>query len=266
MFNKLFFKRPKGSLIAILSFLTAISAVSSKEYGGIITVIIAIFSCLFFEFVGSSLQNREKFTWDGAVITGFIIGLVLSVDTSWVVILLTSGIAIGSKHVFRYKRKPIFNPAAFGLFAAIVIFSTEQSWWGVFADTNALLVILVLLSGYFIVNRVQKFNIFFSFLGCYFALLLIMAILHIGDASSAFRTPFVNSALFLGLFMATDPPTSPSKPKEQIAFGAICAIVGSIVYAIFGGLSYLYIGLLLANFLFFLVSYSRSKSREKPRL
>jgi len=36
---------------------------------------------------------------------------------------------IGSKHLFA-ARKPVFNPAAFGLFVSILLFHSSQSWRG----------------------------------------------------------------------------------------------------------------------------------------
>ena len=47
--------------------------------------------------------------------------------------------------------------------------------------------------------------------------------------------------------MLTDPPTSPAKVKDQIFFGILTAAVGSIVNGYFGGLMYIFIGLLVGN-------------------
>ncbi|MNY75989.1 hypothetical protein D3C86_2154330 [compost metagenome] len=50
--------------------------------------------------------------------------------------------------------------------------------------------------------------------------------------------------------MLTDPPTTPAKYKDQYIFGFICSVIGIVVYGIFGGLMYLFIGLLFGNLYF----------------
>jgi Na+-translocating ferredoxin:NAD+ oxidoreductase RnfD subunit len=133
------------------------------------------------------------------------------------------------------------------LLLSILFFQTGQSWWGAFGDLPAWTLVFLLIGGYVTINRINKFPQVFAFLGTYLVLLYIMGILHIGDASDALRPPFINAALFYAFFMLTDPPTSPAKVKDQIIFGILTAVVGAVVYGFFGGLMYLFIGLLLGN-------------------
>ncbi|MGO4273620.1 RnfABCDGE type electron transport complex subunit D, partial [Paenibacillus sp. TAF58] len=155
-------------------------------------------------------------------------------------------------------KKPIFNPAALGLFLSILFFQTGQSWWGAFGDLPTWTVAFLLIGGYIVTNRVNKFPQVFSFLGSYFFLLLMMGIIHVGDATDALRSPFINATLFFALFMLTDPPTSPAKNKDQVIFGILSAAVGAVIYGIFGGLMYLFIGLLIGNLYHLLVPKLRN--------
>jgi Na+-translocating ferredoxin:NAD+ oxidoreductase RnfD subunit len=98
-----------------------------------------------------------------------------------------------------------------------------------------------------VTDKVNKFPQVFTFLGVYLIVMLVLGLVHIGDTTDALRNPFINSTLFLGFFMVTDPPTSPAKYGEQMIFGFIAAIVSVIVYLIFGGLTFLLVGLLVAN-------------------
>jgi Na+-translocating ferredoxin:NAD+ oxidoreductase RnfD subunit len=252
-------KTPKGYVaIAIITYLL-IASIGSQDIKGIENGIVAIGASLVADVICCLFKQRKRIMPDGALITGLIIALILSSSTSWIVVAATSIIAILSKHFLVHKKKPIFNPAAFGLLMSIIFFQTGQSWWGSFADLPLWTMVFLLIGGYAVTNRVNKFPQVFSFFGTYFLLLLIMGILHGGDASDAVRSPFINAALFFALFMLTDPPTSPAKYRDQITFGALTAVVGSVVYAIFGGLMYLFIGLLLAN----TYHYLRTSSVER---
>jgi Na+-translocating ferredoxin:NAD+ oxidoreductase RnfD subunit len=123
------------------------------------------------------------------------------------------------------------------------------------------MIIFLLLGGYLVAERVNKFPQVFSFLGTFFVLLLLFGQVNTTAASDALRSPFINAALFFGFFMLTDPPTSPAKYKNQVLFGVLTAVAGMIVYVIFGGLTYLFIGLFAGN----LYSYRIKASKVAPQ-
>jgi Predicted NADH:ubiquinone oxidoreductase, subunit RnfD len=236
---------PKTCVLIILLIMTGI--VAFAEPAGILNVGAAAMTALLLDGIIFKLQSRKKLFSDGGVITGLIVALVLGSSTPWHIVAETTAIALISKHFLKINKKPIFNPAALGLLIAIFLFSSEQSWWGAFADLPVWSVAFLLIGGFLITERVNKFPQVLAFLGGYFVFLLIMGSIGMAQASDALRPPFINSALFLAFFMVTDPPTSPGKYKNQIWFGIITAFASIIIYLIFGGLSYLLIGLLLAN-------------------
>ncbi|WKB37068.1 RnfABCDGE type electron transport complex subunit D [Terrilactibacillus sp. S3-3] len=94
-----------------------------------INIFIAVFFALFFDFVVAWFYHRSKWFSDGALITGLIIGGILSPQTPWYVVIFTTASALLFKHVFKDKRKPIFNPAAAGLLVNTLFFANGQSWW-----------------------------------------------------------------------------------------------------------------------------------------
>lgn len=209
--------------------------------------------------------KRKLFVPDGAIVTGLIVAMVLSSSTPWYICSIITGVALLSKHLLAYKRKPVLNPAAFGLFIALEFFSSMQSWWGGLSMLPVQWLLLLLVGGYWVTQKVNKFPQVLTFLGTYFLLSLLMGILHYGDAADAIRTPFINSVLFLAFFMLTDPPTSPALYKDQIQFGAIAAVVSVVIYSVFGGLAYLLLGLLVANVWWFLVSKTPSTATAKNK-
>ncbi len=246
-----FLKTPKGYVLAILVGLTLIAALRPQDHLGLLNAIVAVATGLVFDAGVALLQRRKKLFSDGAVITALIVADVLSHTTPLYIVAATTAVALLSKHVLKVGRKPIFNPAAFGLLFAIVVFATGQSWWGSLALLPTWLILLLLAGGLLITERVNKFPQVLAFLGTYFALLLVMAIFHLGLPSDtpgdALRIPFVNSALYLAFFMLTDPPTTPAPYRQQILFGVIVAGVGTVIFAMSGGLAYLLVGLLVGN-------------------
>ncbi|MEH7502001.1 RnfABCDGE type electron transport complex subunit D [Neobacillus drentensis] len=255
--NKLL-KTPKGYVtIAMVAYLV-IASIGSKTIMGMINSFIAVSAALVVDFLICVMTNRKS-SRDGTVITGLIISMILSFTTPRIIVAGTAVIAILSKHLFVFKKKPIFNPAAFGLLVSIFIFHTGQSWWGAFGDLPWWMILLLLIGGFMVTERVNKFPQVFTFLGTFFVLLFLMGIFHIGSAADALRPPFINAALFFGFFMLTDPPTSPAKYKDQVMFGLLSAVSGTIIYGIFGGLTYLFIGLLIGN----LYSYRNKRSTSK---
>ncbi|MFD0681380.1 MULTISPECIES: RnfABCDGE type electron transport complex subunit D [unclassified Paenibacillus] len=238
---------PKGYVIISMVAFLLIATIWSLDIGGIYNAIIAVGVSSAVDYLCSRIAKRKRALPDSAVITGLIIALILSTTTSWYMVAAASIMAILSKHLLVYKKKPIFNPAAFGLLLSILFFRTGQSWWGAFGDIPVWTIVLLLIGGYMVTNRVNKFPQVFSFLGMYFILLLFMGLINIGDATDALRPPFINASLFFALFMLTDPPTSPAKYKDQVIFGILSAVVGVVIYGFYGGLMYLFIGLLAGN-------------------
>jgi Na+-translocating ferredoxin:NAD+ oxidoreductase RnfD subunit len=252
-------KTPKGFVtMAMISYLI-IASIGSMDMKGIKDGFVAVFVSVLVDIVCNIIKKRKWNMPDGAVITGLIISLILSTMTSFGIIAATAGIAILSKHLLVYKKKPIFNPAALGLLISVPIFQTGQSWWGAFGDLPAWTILFLLAGGYKITSRLNKFPQVFSFLGTSFILLFLMGHFNIGDAVDALRPPFINATIFFGFFMLTDLPTSPVKDKDQIIFGILTALTGTIIYGIFGGLMYLYIGLCIGNLYYFLKKRSASK-------
>ncbi|MDU0204060.1 MULTISPECIES: RnfABCDGE type electron transport complex subunit D [Paenibacillus] len=250
-------KKPKSYVIICLVAFLVIAEVLLSDIKGIYNVIIALVTAVGMDGICFLFGKRKKWLADGAVITGFIIGLILSTTTSWYLVAITVIMAILSKHLIVFKKKPVFNPAAFGLLLSILFFQTGQSWWGAFGDLPVWTIGFLLVGGYVVTNRVNKFPQVFAFLSAYFLLLLLMGFMHVGEAADAFRPPFINASMFFALFMLTDPPTSPVSNKDQVIFGVLSAIVGVVIYGFFGGLMYLFIGLLISN------AYQVVRSRKK---
>ncbi len=242
-----FFRSPKATLLFLLLLLIGIAGIWMNMKRNLYHAGVSVLAAVVIELVIMALLRRKPKFPDGAIITGLIVGLVLSSMNPWYWTAATSAIAVISKHTLKVKRFPMFNPAAFGLLAAIFLFSGVQDWWGGLSGLPAWCIAIVLIAGIRMTKKVNKSPQVLSFLGFYFILLLILDIKHIGVLSGLYRMPMINSVLFFAFFMLTDPPTSQAKVKNQVFFGFVTAVVSVAAYLYTGGLDFLLIGLLTAN-------------------
>ncbi|REE66740.1 NQR2/RnfD/RnfE family subunit of NADH-ubiquinone oxidoreductase [Paenibacillus taihuensis] len=260
-------KTPKTYILIAIVVYLSIASWATRSMAGIENGGIAAGTAIVVDVLFALIKKRKRIMPDGAAITGLLVAMILSLNTAWFIIACTAALSIISKHLLVYKKKAIFNPAAIGLFLSIPIFHAEQSWWGAFGDLPGWYIPLLLIGGYAVTNRVNKYPQVFAFFLITFAMTLAMAYFHKGDAFDALRPPFINATLFFGCFMLTDPPTSPAKIRDQVVFGVIAAITGSVIYGLYGGLMYLFIGLLAGNVFHLLMqrlTANRPKSSSKP--
>ncbi|MBS4214823.1 MULTISPECIES: RnfABCDGE type electron transport complex subunit D [Neobacillus] len=260
MTAKKWLKTPKGYVTFALIIYLLIASIGSKDIMGIKNAFVAVFVSVIVDILCRTVKKRKWSMPDSAIITGLIISLILSTTSSVGVITATAVMAILSKYLLVYKKKPIFNPAAIGLLLSVLFFHSGQSWWGAFGDLPAWTIAFLLMGGYAITNRVNKYPQIFAFFGTSFLLLLLIGYFNIGGETDALRPPFINATLFFGFFMLTDPPTSPGKDKDQVIFGILTAVAGTLIYGLFGGLTYLYIGLVIGNLYSFLKKRLASKA------
>jgi len=177
-----------------------------------------------------------------------IVAMVLRAQEPWYVTTLTSVTAILSKYIFRSRTANIFNPAALAIILSFYVFHTEQNWWGALPELPPNVTPLLVACGIFITDRVNKMPLVLSFFGTYYLLFTVTAF--VGDprrVSEVFRTPDLQAALYFAFIILTDPPTSPTKYRDQLMCGAIVATVSFVVFESLGAVYYLLAGVLVGN-------------------
>ncbi|HTE84781.1 MAG TPA: RnfABCDGE type electron transport complex subunit D [Dehalococcoidia bacterium] len=256
-----FLRSPKGYLILVLIGLAVLAAPSTVMASAATCLAAAILGAGAVELACVRLEERLWRIPSSALLSGLIVGLVLSAQEPWYVAASAGVFAIASKHLLRRHRSHIFNPAAVGLLAVFFLFSNGQSWWGAFANLPLASVIVVLAGGMLVSNRANKLPASLAFLGTYVSLFTLVAILgHGADVADVFRAPFVNMAVFFGFMMLTDPPTSPLRFPAQVWFGVSVAVVCFGAFVATHGLYYLLAGGLVGN-----LGYAVSKSIDLMR-
>lgn len=243
-----FFRTPKGLLILVLTLLAALAAAS----GGIRQIAPGLASAVIAASLFDGLILRVKSqAWEfpsGAILTGLFVAMVLSPFEPWYVGAVTSAVAIAGKYMFRTRSANIFNPAALALVATFYVFNTAQNWWGALPEMSILGVAILIITGVFIADRVNKMPIVLAFLGAYFALFTASAfVANPARVAEIFRTPDLQAALFFAFFFLTDPPTSPVRYPGQVIVGVLVALASFAIFEWIGAAYYLLAGVLVGN-------------------
>jgi Na+-translocating ferredoxin:NAD+ oxidoreductase RnfD subunit len=196
------------------------------------------------------LRTRQWQFPSGALLTGLIVAMLLSPHEPWPVVAITAAVGVASKYVMRTRSANIFNPAAFGIVATYYVFDTGQSWWGALPDLPAWTVVILLASGVFIADRVNKLPLVLTFLGVYWLCFTVTAFIgspvHVAEI---YRAPDLQMALYFAFFILTDPPTSPVKYRDQVICAVLVALVSFAVFEWVGAAYYLLAGVLAGNVL-----------------
>lgn len=243
-----FFRTPKGLLTVVLVTLTAVAMTVEGARHAWPQLTAAVVAAMIIDAPILRLRQGEWEFPSGALLTGLIVAMVLSPEEPWHVGAITAGVGVISKYIARTRSANIFNPAALGLVATFYLFETGQSWWGALPDAAWYGFILLLGTGIFITDRVNKAPLVLSFLGAYYLLFTITTFA--GDPSplvEIYRTPDLQAVLYFAFFILTDPPTSPPKYRPQMVCGVIVACVSYGVFEWIGAAYYLLAGVLAGN-------------------
>lgn len=243
-----YFRTPKGLTIIALVVILIPAMLGEGALLVLPELSAAIAAAMLVDAVALRIREGEWVFPDGALLTGLIVGMILSPHEPWHVSAIASAAGVLSKYAFRVRRANVFNPAALALLLSYFVFQTGHSWWGALPDVTPFALVFLFATGIFIANRVGKMPLVLAFLGIYYTLFTIAAF--VGDAGQVaelYRAPDLHMALFFAFFMATDPPTSPPKPRDQLTYGVIAAVTSFATFELTGGVYFLLVGLLVAN-------------------
>src|SRR4030088_163221 len=87
--------------------------------------VISIGGCLFFQYSMDSIRAKrflslsEFSKWGFSVLISAMSLCLLLKTNYWMISLLAAFLTVGSKFIFRYNKKHLFNPSAFGIIASI---------------------------------------------------------------------------------------------------------------------------------------------------
>lgn len=162
-----------------------------------------------------------------ALITALGLTLLLRAD-HYSTMVLAGSLAILSKFLFRVDCKHFFNPANFGIIAALVL--TPDAWvspgqWG----DDGWYALLFAGTGGIVLKRVGRWDTTVTFLGAY-AFLEAIRNLWLGWTWDVFCHRLMSGSLLLfALFMITDPRSIPNARISRLLWAGCIAVVTFIL-------------------------------------
>ncbi len=125
-------KSIKTQVIVFLSAFAIYLSFKDKDTLFLFTTFIAVISAVVVDSATLFFKNKKLSITDSSVISGLIIGYVLSPYNPWWIFTLASLAAICSKYLIQIHKKHLFNPAALGIFLTVILFGASTQWKGTY--------------------------------------------------------------------------------------------------------------------------------------
>src|SRR3989344_4990064 len=195
---------------------------------------------------------------ESSYITALILALIIyppSVGSGYLssggFLSLAAAMAMSSKYLLASRHKHIFNPAALAVsVASFTAFGYSASWWA----GNINLLPLILLGGFLVVRKIQRWEMLGAFFGTIVITVLLTSI-NGAEPMPVFRYLVLFSPIFFFAFvMFTEPLTAPLSRAGRLCYAAIIGFL--FAWPVYIGTFYVLpeIALLLGNLFAFAIS------------
>ncbi|MEK6732365.1 MAG: RnfABCDGE type electron transport complex subunit D [Candidatus Omnitrophota bacterium] len=168
------------------------------------------------------LKTKKLIITESSIVSGLIIGYVLSSGQVWWITALASILAISSKHLVRFKSRHVFNPAGFGILMTAFLLGASTEWKG------AYLWYVIILFGIYFSFKIRKLEI----IAGYFTASLIL----FGGQALMQRVNILDVFGYLNYFfifiMLIEPMTTPAAHYGKVIFGVGAGALIFILYLI----------------------------------
>jgi len=232
------FKSIKIQLGIFLLLFSAYTAFLEKDVRFLLAIGISVISAAIIDCIASYLKKKEFVLTESSIITGLIIGCVLSSREKWWLIALTALLAIASKHIIRFRNKHFFNPAAFGIIVSVFFLGASTEWKG------AYLWYVIAPFGAYVLFKIKKLELVIGYFIASFILFGGQAIM---DKVNIFNILGYLNYFFI-FIMLIEPMTTPATKSGKIIFGLLSGVLIFIFY-MFGVKEAELVALLCANLL-----------------
>jgi ferredoxin-NADP reductase/Na+-transporting NADH:ubiquinone oxidoreductase subunit NqrB len=165
---------------------------------------------------------------ESAYITALILALIITpgspTDASFVIFLVGAGvIAMASKYILSLDKKHIFNPAAVVVLITAFAIGQSASWW---VGGNLPLMAFVIVGGFLIVRKIQRFDLVLTFLIAAFASDILTH--PIDDPFTTIQKAILHTPIFFfAAIMITEPLTTPPTRVWRMEYAALVGLIFS---------------------------------------
>lgn len=218
-------------LIIIALAINALVNASAFGYDKVIlSAIIAVAVAQAVDIALTYLKTKKFIYANSATISALIITNII-MPGQFLLLGVMSATAMILKHIIRFEKKPVFNPAASaGLVVPLLFAATgisvnvieNMTGWGNSTLGNILGTVVIIVFGLLVSARIKRLASTITYLVGF----AVMTLLTFGMAGLQYF-PF-----FGAFFMFTEPRTTPAKTKHQIIFG-IAPLVFTGIYMMF---------------------------------
>jgi len=185
--------------------------------------LLAIVFMVIFDLSTTWIRDHKIYFPSASLVTAFLIGLIIDPSKPWWIIALACLLASFSKQFINVgHRQHIFNPAAFGIMAASLIFRTPVAWWGVAGSGWSLVILIPLMTR--TLWRLERLTLPITFLAVYFIYLTVQL-----GPGEALRTLIDGTVMLFALVMLPEPMTSPIRGNFKYGFGFLVAILAILI-------------------------------------
>jgi ferredoxin-NADP reductase/Na+-translocating ferredoxin:NAD+ oxidoreductase RnfD subunit len=168
-------------------------------------------------------QNAES-----AYITALILALIITpgspTDASFVIFLIWAGVlAMASKYILSLDKKHVFNPAAIAVLITAFAIGQSASWW---VGGNLPLMAFVIIGGFLIVRKIQRFDLALTFLVAAFASDILTH--PTVDPFTTMQKVILHTPIFFfAAIMITEPLTTPATRVWRMEYAALVGLIFS---------------------------------------
>lgn len=223
-----FLRDKKNQLILLLSTLCAIK-IPYADIRFMLWIFVGVVVAAASDFLINRVSRKQNIFPKSAIISGFITAGILDYRQSWVTLIIFVLLAVVSKHLIKYKRKHIFNPANFSLFAA-ALFRIPLTWN---IESN---IYLIIIFGLYMAYSIKKLPHLIGFIGFFSALCLTQRI-----------NPLMLISWFFVFVMLIEPKTSGFGNLRGFIFGSVAGIFSFLIFKALPQYDFFVSGLFAAN-------------------
>lgn len=218
MINRSLLSDTRIQMAGVLLLVWMVGLWEMRDIQFIVFPLLTILCTIFFDLVCTKLKKQTIRFPSSALVTGFILGLVLQPFEYPLTAVLAPLVAVLSKQFLRIKGKHIFNPATLGIVLVNILFGTSIGWWA--ASSNFLIIWIAAIGGGYILWRLKRLWLPVGFLIAY-----TLYLLFIGKTDSLFNLVVDGTVFFFAFIMLPEPMTSPNRGWGRFLWGPM--VVGS---------------------------------------